>query len=143
MASFKCASIQWITFTAVYHNINHVFYQVTQTCSAAIKRKIFPPTIQLQAQTHHSWSQHVRRYASEAPKSGGSNTLLYTLGGVGLAGAGYYAFAGGKKDPVAAAKELTEASYENKTPAQGGPPDKVFIGGGKITSRKERGMMWT
>jgi hypothetical protein len=48
---------------------------------------------------------------------------------VGALGGGYYAFAA-RKDPVEAAKELTEAQYKNKTPAQGGPPDKVFLGGG-------------
>ncbi|KAF2215683.1 hypothetical protein CERZMDRAFT_104874 [Cercospora zeae-maydis SCOH1-5] len=82
--------------------------------------RLFRPAAQL--------SQHVRRYASEAPKSGGSNGLL--LGAVGAAalGGGYYAFAG-TKDPVALAKENTAPAYENMTPAQGGPPDKVFIGG--------------
>lgn len=74
-------------------------------------------------------SQQVRRYASEAPKSGGGNGLVIGAAAVGLLGGGYYAFAG-KKDPVAAAEELTKAEYKNKTPAQGGPPDKVFIGGG-------------
>ncbi|KAK4503542.1 hypothetical protein PRZ48_004457 [Zasmidium cellare] len=82
--------------------------------------RLFRPAAQLSSQ--------VRRYASEAPKSGGNNGLLYGLGGVALAGAGYYAFAGGK-DPVQQAKELTEPAAKNVPPSQGGPPDKVFIGG--------------
>lgn len=79
--------------------------------------------------------QHVRRYASEAPKSGGSNTLLYALGGAGLLGGGYYAF-GGKKDPVATAIENTAPERENIPAKMGGPPDKVFIGGGEMSSKR-------
>lgn len=74
--------------------------------------------------------QHVRRYASEAPKSGGNNALYLGLGGAALLGGGYYAFGAGQKDPVATAKELTEPKRENVPPSMGGPPDKVFIGGG-------------
>jgi len=50
--------------------------------------------------------------------------LLYGLGGAALLGGGYYAFAGGK-DPVAAAKELTEDKIGTKS----GPAEKVFTGG--------------
>ncbi|KAK4627267.1 NADH-cytochrome b5 reductase 2 [Fulvia fulva] len=83
--------------------------------------RLFRPAAQL--------SSHVRRYASEAPKSGGSNALLYGAGALGLAGAGYYAMGGSGKDPVELARENTKPLTENIPPAQGGPPDKVFIGG--------------
>jgi hypothetical protein len=56
---------------------------------------------------------------------------VYAAGGLVAVGAGYYALSAGKKDPVAVAKELTEPLYENKPPQHGGPPDRVFIGGGQ------------
>ncbi|EGP87886.1 unnamed protein product [Zymoseptoria tritici ST99CH_1A5] len=83
--------------------------------------RLFRPAQQL--------SNHVRRYASEAPKSGGGNPILYAVGGVAALGAGAFALSGQKKDPVAVAKELTEPKRENVPPHMGGPPDKVFIGG--------------
>lgn len=67
--------------------------------------------------------QHVRRYASEAPKSGGNNALLY--GGIGAAalGGGYYYFStqGVPKEAKVAASKVQNAVQ--------GPAKKVFTGG--------------
>ena len=68
-------------------------------------------------------SQHVRRYASEAPKSGSNNALLY--GGIGAAalGGGYFYLNSGKA-PAAAAKQEVK-----KVVAKASGPSKVFTGG--------------
>ncbi|KAK0384128.1 hypothetical protein NLU13_8217 [Sarocladium strictum] len=57
-----------------------------------------------------------RRYATEAPKSGGSNTVLLVAGGAGLAGAGYYFLSGSPTGNKVAA-------------AAGVEPKKAFTGG--------------
>ncbi|KAI8962577.1 ferredoxin reductase-like protein [Daldinia sp. FL1419] len=60
-----------------------------------------------------------RAYATEPAKSGSSNTLLYTLGAAGVAGAGYWYYAGQGAGSVAAkAKDVAS-----------GPPKKAFLGG--------------
>ncbi|XXH05976.1 hypothetical protein Hte_012420 [Hypoxylon texense] len=60
-----------------------------------------------------------RSYATEPTKSGSSNTLLYTLGAAGVAGAGYWYFTSSPSGQIAAkAKEATS-----------GPPKKAFLGG--------------
>ncbi|KAI0881525.1 ferredoxin reductase-like protein [Annulohypoxylon maeteangense] len=61
-----------------------------------------------------------RSYATEPPKGGSSNTLLYGLGAVGVAGAGYYFLAGSPKVDSAAAKAKEAVS---------GPAKKAFTGG--------------
>ncbi|KAI1090367.1 ferredoxin reductase-like protein [Rostrohypoxylon terebratum] len=61
-----------------------------------------------------------RSYATEPAKGGSSNTLLYGLGAVGVAGAGYYFLAGSSKVDSAAAKAKEAVS---------GPPKKAFTGG--------------
>ncbi|KAI2626073.1 ferredoxin reductase-like protein [Hypomontagnella submonticulosa] len=63
-----------------------------------------------------------RTYATEPAKSGSSNTLLYTLGAAGVAGAGYYYFSSssGQTAGSAAAKAKEAVS---------GPPKKAFLGG--------------
>nr|POE66096.1 nadh-cytochrome b5 reductase 2 [Quercus suber] len=82
--------------------------------------KVFRPAQQL--------SSHVRRYASEAPKSGGGNTLLY--GGIGAAaiGGGYYYFStqGVPKEAKDAANKVQNTVAAS---APKGEAKKVFTGG--------------
>ncbi|KAF2737200.1 ferredoxin reductase-like protein [Polyplosphaeria fusca] len=59
--------------------------------------------------------QHVRRYASEAPKSGGSNTILYTGVGAAALTGGYFFMRGGNS---------AQPSEAQKAPAK-----KAFLGG--------------
>ncbi|KAF3069702.1 NADH-cytochrome b5 reductase 2 [Daldinia childiae] len=60
-----------------------------------------------------------RTYATEPAKSGSSNTLLYTLGAAGAAGAGYWYYSGQSAgSAVAKAKDVAS-----------GPPKKAFLGG--------------
>jgi len=80
-------------------------------------RQVFRPARQLQ--------QHVRRYASEAPQSGGNNGILYTgVGAAGLAGAYLYLRGG---DSAANAPLSAEANkIDNKV---GVTAKKAFTGG--------------
>lgn len=65
-------------------------------------------------------NQHVRRYASEVPKSGGSNSLLYGAVGAAALGGGYYYYS-----TQGAPKEAKGAAIV----APKGEPKKVFTGG--------------
>jgi len=71
-------------------------------------------------------SSHVRRYATEPAKAGGNSALIYGVIGAAAVGGGYYAFAG-KKDPVAAAKDV--AAEAKKAVVPSGPSENVFRGG--------------
>ncbi|KAI0383426.1 ferredoxin reductase-like protein [Hypomontagnella monticulosa] len=62
-----------------------------------------------------------RTYATEPAKSGSSNTLLYTLGAVGVAGAGYYFFSSTGQTAGSAAAKAKEAVSS--------PPKKAFTSG--------------
>ncbi|WPH04827.1 NADH-cytochrome b5 reductase [Acrodontium crateriforme] len=81
--------------------------------------RVFRPAQQL--------SGHVRRYATEAPKSGGSNTILYGVVGAGALAGGYYYFS--KENPAKAAelkqKVVGKASPDAKKAFTGG--DQGFI----------------
>ncbi|KAM5355517.1 hypothetical protein ACJ41O_002163 [Fusarium nematophilum] len=61
----------------------------------------------------------VRRYATEAGGAGGSSTLLYAAGAVGIAGAGYWYFSGAS----------APASAADVKQAVGAEPKKAFTGG--------------
>nr|OQO31463.1 NADH-cytochrome b5 reductase 2 [Rachicladosporium sp. CCFEE 5018] len=69
-----------------------------------------------------SFARHARTYASEAPKSGGSNTLLYGGLAAAAAGGGYYY---ATRSPQAAAG-LPTTKVTNAPPA---PASKTFTGG--------------
>lgn len=64
--------------------------------------------------------RNARRYATEAPKSGGSNVLLYSLVGAGAAGAAYY---------YGFASPATKQSVAQAIPAPSAPAKKAFTGG--------------
>lgn len=69
--------------------------------------------------------QHVRRYASDAPKSG-NNSVLYTgLGAAGLAGA--YLYLRGGDAP--SGQQGAAPSAESKIPVSTGEVKKAFTGG--------------
>lgn len=72
--------------------------------------------------------QHVRRYASEAPKSGSNNSVLYT--GVGAAGlAGAYLYMRGGDSPSGQQGAAPPSAEEGKIPAATGEVKKAFTGG--------------
>ncbi|KAF1914171.1 hypothetical protein BDU57DRAFT_284308 [Ampelomyces quisqualis] len=73
--------------------------------------------------------QHVRRYASDAPKSGGSNGLLYTcVGAAGLVGAYFYLRGG--TTPTGQRGNAPPSAEANKIPGQSGASaKKAFTGG--------------
>ncbi|KAH7396461.1 hypothetical protein BKA66DRAFT_455209 [Pyrenochaeta sp. MPI-SDFR-AT-0127] len=72
--------------------------------------------------------QQVRRYASEAPKSGGSNGVLYTgIGAAGLAGA--YLYLRGGDTPTGQKGNAPPSAEANKIPASTGLAKKAFTGG--------------
>ncbi|KAJ4375443.1 NADH-cytochrome b5 reductase [Didymella sp. IMI 355093] len=82
-------------------------------------RQFFRPARQLQ--------QQVRRYASDAPKSG-SNSVLYT--GVGAAGlAGAYLYMRGGDSPSGQQGNAPPSAEESKIPASTGEVKKAFTGG--------------
>ncbi|KAI2616060.1 ferredoxin reductase-like protein [Hypoxylon sp. NC1633] len=64
-----------------------------------------------------------RTYATEPGKTGSSNTLLYSLGAVGLAGAGYYYFSSSSSG------KTVESVAAKAKDAVSGPPKKAFTGG--------------
>lgn len=73
-------------------------------------------------------AQQVRRYASEAPKSGGSNGILYTgIGAAGLAGA--YLYLRGGDTPTGQKGNAPPSAEANKIPASTGSAKKAFTGG--------------
>jgi cytochrome-b5 reductase len=73
--------------------------------------------------------QHVRRYASEAPQSGGSNGVLYAgLGAAGLTGAYFYMRGG--DSPSGQKGNAPPSAEANKIPASTGAlGKKAFTGG--------------
>ncbi|KAJ4985421.1 oxidoreductase NAD-binding domain-containing protein [Stagonosporopsis vannaccii] len=82
-------------------------------------RQFFRPAKQLQ--------QHVRRYASDAPKSS-NNSVLYTgLGAAGLAGA--YLYLRGGVTPSGQQGAAPPSAEESKIPASTGEVKKAFTGG--------------
>ncbi|KAK1081956.1 NADH-cytochrome b5 reductase [Friedmanniomyces endolithicus] len=96
--------------------------------------RVFRPAQQL--------SSHVRRYATESPKSGSNNTILYGLLGVGALGGGYYYLNSGnsttaqhgvKNEPGAHGMPASK-NEEKNIPAKIGAvtgiaPVKAFTGG--------------
>nr|POE79792.1 nadh-cytochrome b5 reductase 2 [Quercus suber] len=104
---------------------HNVCKQSLQTGGAAVERRCTLTQTRSHLSDHN---QHVRRYASEAPKSGGSNTLLY--GGIGAAaiGGGYYYFStqGVPKEAKDAANKVQNAVAPA---ASKGEAKKVFTGG--------------
>ena len=76
----------------------------------------------------------MRRYASEAPKSGGNNTILYGLVGAGALGGGYYYYSRnqnphGQKQESAAHGQPASSKEEGNIPGQAAAGVKVFTGG--------------
>jgi hypothetical protein len=73
--------------------------------------------------------QQVRRYASEAPQSGGSNAVLYTgIGAAGLTGAYFYLRGG--RTPTGQDGNAPPSEEAKKIPAQSGASaKKAFTGG--------------
>jgi cytochrome-b5 reductase len=73
--------------------------------------------------------QHVRRYASEAPQSGGSNSVLYLgAGAAALAGGYFYLRQGTPTGQAGAAPPSEEAK---KIPAVSNQPGKAAFTGGE------------
>ncbi|KAI8933845.1 NADH-cytochrome b5 reductase [Plenodomus lindquistii] len=73
--------------------------------------------------------QQVRRYASEAPQSGGNNSVLYTgIAAAGLSGA--YLYLRGGDSPSGQQGKAPPSAEANKIPASStGPAKQAFTGG--------------
>jgi hypothetical protein len=73
-------------------------------------------------------SQQVRRYASEAPKSGGSNGLLYTGVALAAVSGGYFYMRRGT--PTGQAGNAPPSKEANKIPGETAAPGKPAFTGG-------------
>lgn len=73
-------------------------------------------------------AQHVRRYASEAPKSGGSNALLYTGIALAATSGGYFYLR--RSTPTGQLGAAPPSAEADKIPAQNDKPAKVAFTGG-------------
>jgi len=78
--------------------------------------------------------QNVRRYATEAPKSGSSNTLLYTLLAAGAGGAAYYYY----PSLTGAAKEVAPKELPPAIPTFTGEPVELRLANVEQLSRNTK-----
>ena len=89
-------------------------------CGPFLTHKHFPKTL--------TNTQHVRRYASDAPPKSGNNSVLYT--GIAAAGlAGGYLYLRGGDSPSGQQGAAPPSAEGSKIPALTGEVNKAFTGG--------------